>query len=252
MARHSKWANIKHKKSSQDAKRGKVFTRLAKLITVAAQQGGGGPEMNACLRAAIQKAKEENLPQENISRAIKKGTGELKDGVRLEERIYEGFGPGGAALLIRTITDNPNRSLGNIRLIFNKHGGALGASGSVSWMFSRKGILIAGPFPHEKSTVELLLIDAGAEEIYWDKQEVEVICPPEALSVCQKVLHNVPVQKSEITLLPGEEKVLTPDQERHHFSLLDALEEDEDVDEVFTNAALSDGVEISSPVVQNI
>src|SRR5690606_8946025 len=177
MARHSKWANIKHRKSAVDAKKGKVFTRLSKLITVAAQQGGGDMEMNPSLRVAVQKAKAANLPADNIERAIKKGTGELKDGQRMEEMTYEGYGPGGVALIIRCLTENTNRSFANVREIMKKNGGNLGAGGCVSWMFKRRGVIESTANISNRDDFELQLIDAGAEEIEWEEGLVHVICP---------------------------------------------------------------------------
>lgn len=243
MARHSKWANIKHRKSAVDAKKGKIFTRLSKLITVAAQQGGGDMEMNPSLRVAVQKAKAANLPADNIERAIKKGTGELKDGQRMEEMTYEGYGPGGVALLIRCLTENTNRSFANVREIMKKNGGNLGAGGCVSWMFKRRGVIESIAGISDRDDFELQLIDAGAEEIDWEEGVVRVVCPVESFEQCLKVFNNLPVQKSEISLIAEEEKIISDVQTAEDFSkLVELLEEDEDVDEVFTNASFSDEV----------
>lgn len=238
MARHSKWANIKHRKGAADAKRGKIFTRLSKLITVAAQQGGGEMETNATLRAAVQKARDENLPADNIARAIKKGTGELKDGQRMEEITYEGYGPGGVALMIRCLTDNTNRSYKNVREVMTKNEGSLGTSGCVSWMFNRRGVIeSSGPFAN-KEELELKLIDAGVEDISWEGEEVRVLAPVENFEQCLKAFNNLPVQKSEITLIPTEEKIIDDVQTSEKiYDLISLLEEDEDVDEVFVNAS---------------
>lgn len=243
MARHSKWANIKHRKSAVDAKKGKIFTRLAKLITVAAQRGGD-PEMNASLRMAIQKARAANVPADNIERALKKGTGELKDGQRMQEMSYEGFGPGGAALFIHCLTDNTNRSFANLRNIMTKKGGVLGASGCVTWMFRRIGVIEARISPPVvREDFELQLIDAGVEDIEWDDGIVRVFCGPEFFEQVLKVFNNADVQKSEITFIPQEKKVLGDiGSAQDLLGLIDALEEDEDVDEVFTNAEFSDEV----------
>lgn len=236
MARHSKWANIKHRKSAVDAKRGKVFTKMAKLISVTAAQGGGDLEINPALRLAIQKARAANLPLDNIERAIKKGTGELKEGQAFKETVYEGFGPGGAALLIRCLTDNTNRSFANLRTIMGKNGGVLANSGAVAWMFDRKGILETA-LPSFSEDLELQLIDAGAEEISFEDSVLKVICPPESFEQCLQVLNTVPVQKSEITLLPKEEKRIDKEDDQEAIlELITALHEDDDVDEVFTNA----------------
>jgi YebC/PmpR family DNA-binding regulatory protein len=243
MARHSKWANIKHRKGASDAKRGKIFTRLSRLITVAAQQGGGDMEMNAALRVAVQKAKAANLPADNIERAIKKGTGALKDGQRMEEMMYEGYGPGGVALIIRCLTDNTNRSYANLRNIMTKNDCSLGASGCVSWMFKRRGVIDGVGDAFKKDDLELRLIDAGAEDIFWDEDQVRVISPVESFEQCLKVFDTMVVQKSEISLLPEEEKLIDDVQIAKDITLLiDLLEQDDDVDEVFTNASFSEEV----------
>lgn len=234
MAGHSKWANIKHKKAAADAKKGKMFTKMAKIITVAAQQGGGDPEMNASLRLAIQKAKSAGVPNDNIDRAVKKGTGELK-GLQLEEITYEGYGPEGVAFLVRCLTDNTNRSFTNVRTIMTKNGGSLGSNGCVAWMFARKGYIEA-EWNGDHDELELQLIDNGAEDISWEGNIVSVECDPDAFEQCLKVFDNSNVQKSEITLLPSEtkdvENVQTAEKILH---LIELLEDDDDVDEVFTN-----------------
>jgi len=242
MSGHSKWANIKHKKAAADSKKGKVFTKMAKVITVAAQQGGGDPDMNASLRVAIQKAKAAGVPNDNIDRAVKKGTGELK-GDRLEEVTYEGYGPEGVALLIRCLTDNTNRSYTNVRTIMTKNGGNLGSSGCVAWMFQRKGLIESGAFSGDREELELQLIDAGAADIAWEEDRVEVTTSPEAFEQCLKVFHKLPVQRSEITLVAGEEKKVGDVQTGQKIArLIELLEDDDDVDEVFTNAGFSDDV----------
>lgn len=241
VARHSKWANIKHRKSAVDAKKGKIFTRLAKLITVAAQRGGD-PEMNAVLRMAIQKARAANVPADNIERALKKGTGELKDGQRMEEMTYEGFGPGGAALYIHCLTDNTNRSFANLRNIMTKNGGSLGSSGSVAWMFRRVGVVeVRVPATENQEDLELRLIDAGADDVEWEDGGVRVFCSPDSFERVLKVFNTFDVQKSEITFIPQERRVLEDyDSAQALLKLIDALETDDDVDEVFTNAEFSD------------
>lgn len=242
MARHSKWANIKHRKSAVDAKKGKIFTRLAKLITVAAQRGGD-PEMNATLRMAIQKARAANVPADNIDRALKKGTGELKDGQRMEEMTYEGFGPGGAALYIHCLTDNTNRSFANLRNIMTKNEGSLGASGCVAWMFRRVGVVEVRATSLVGEDSELRLIEAGAEDIEQEDGLIRVFCSPESFEQVSKVFNSDDVQKSEITFLPQEKKVLSDlPSAQALLKLIDALEVDDDVDEVFTNVEFSDEV----------
>ena len=250
MAGHSKWANIKHKKAAADSRRGKVFTKMAKLITVAAQQGGGDIEMNPSLRMAIAKAKAAGVPSDNIERAVKKGTGELK-GDRLEEVIYEGYGPDGVALLVRCLTDNTNRSLSNVRDILNKKGGSLGGSGCVAWMFERKGVFEVCGVQVDKEPFELELIDAGGEEIDWEGHDVRVICPPECFEQVQKVFDGLDVQKAEICLVSLEEKEIDDVEKAEKIlGILEKLEDDDDVDEVSSNASFSVGVleQLSSSV----
>ena len=241
MAGHSKWANIKHKKAAADAKKGKVFTKMAKNITVAAQQGGGDVDMNASLRLAVQRAKAAGVPNDNIDRAIKKGTGELK-GDQLQELTYEGYGPDGVAILIRALTDNSNRSYTNIRTIMTKNGGSLGSSGCVAWMFHWKGV-ISAQWQGNHEELELSLIEAGAEDWQWDGDMIEVTCPPEAFEQCQKVFHQDQVQNTELALIAEDEKTIEDVQTAEKLTkLVEFLEEDEDVDEVFTNADFSDEV----------
>jgi len=242
MSGHSKWANIKHKKAAADSKRGKVFTKMAKLITVAAQQGGGDTEMNPSLRMAVQKAKSAGVPADNIGRAIKKGTGELK-GDRLEELIYEGYGPEGVAILMKVLTDNTNRSLSNVRTIMTKNGGNLGSSGCVAYLFERKGIIEADKVEVNHDELELSLIDAGAEDISWEGNFIHVETTPETFEQCSQVFDNIAVQKSEIGLVAKENREIEDVQKaRQIIKLIDLLEDDEDVDEVFTNADFPDEV----------
>jgi len=236
MSGHSKWSSIKHKKAAIDSKRGKVFTKMAKIITVAAQQGGGDVDMNSSLRMAVQKAKSVGVPAANIDRAIKKGTGELK-GDRLEEVIYEGYGPEGVAILIRCLTDNTNRSYTNMRTIMTKNGGNLGSTGCVSYLFARKGAIEADKVKVDHEELELGLIDAGAEDISWEDDFVYVETAPETFEQCLKVFDNIPVQKSDITLVATKKKEvdgLTAAQKI--VKLIELIEDDDDVDEVFTNA----------------
>jgi len=242
MARHSKWANIKHRKSATDAKKGKVFTKMAKLITVAAQSGGD-METNALLRAAVEKAKASNLPAVNIERAIKKGTGELKGEMRLVEITYEGYGPGGVAIMAKCLTENTNRSFANLRNIMTKNDGVWGSSGCVSWMFERKGIIEACLIIENRDDFELQLIDTGAETIEWDGDFVRLTCPPDSFEQCLKVFNKGVVQKSEVELVPKEEKIINElSSARAISSLIDLIEEDDDVVDVVTNAGYSEGV----------
>lgn len=244
MSKHNKWSKVKHKKGASDAEKGKLFTKLARLITMAAQQGGGDMETNASLRAAIIKAKSYSMPTDNIDRAIKKGTGASKEGITMQSLTYEAFGPGGVALLIHCITDNTNRAVANIRTILTKHGGHLGNSGSVSWLFHRKGLISAGPVKVPHDELELRLIDAGAQDLDWEGDIVHVLTAPESFEQCLKVVNNELVQKSEISLIADQEKALTNLEEIAKLeTILELLHEEEDVDEVFTNAKYETGVE---------
>src|SRR5512142_200488 len=180
MSKHSKWSKVKHYKGAADAKRAAVFTKMARVITVAAREGGGDPNFNFKLRSAIDQALEANLPKDNIDRAVKKGTGEIASD-RIEEVLYEGFGPGGVAILVEALTDNRNRTSSNVKHAFSVHGGNMAGSGAVQWMFERKGaIVLKGAKPSEEA--ELALIDAGADDISSDGDEVAVTCAPDALA----------------------------------------------------------------------
>jgi YebC/PmpR family DNA-binding regulatory protein len=200
MSGHSKWAQIKHKKAKTDLERGKAFSKLIRLITVAARQGGGNPENNPRLRLAIQKAREMNMPQENIEKAIKKGTGEL-EGVAYEEIVYEGYGPGGVAIMVEATTDNRNRTTAEIRHLFSKHGGSLGETGCVSWVFERKGLISFERNKVDEETVMAVAIDAGAEDIRSTETTLDVIPPlrissglrrPSREAVCSTPLPRLP------------------------------------------------------------
>src|ERR671931_840385 len=202
MAGHSKWKQIKRKKAVTDQKRGAMFTRLIREITIAAKQGGGDPGGNARLRTAIDAAKAENMPADNIDRAIKKGTGEL-EGVTYEEVTYEGYGPGGAALLIQATTDNANRTVAEIRNVFSKHGGNLGAANAVAWMFDRKGQIVVDGKANEDATMEVAL-DAGADDMVKEGDIYLITAPPHDLHAIQEALRakRLPVQSAEIALVP--------------------------------------------------
>ncbi len=240
MSKHNRWSKVKHKKGPADAKRGKVFTKLSKLITVAVQQGGADVEMNSSLRSAIEKAKEWSVPADNIERAVKKGSGAAKEGIRLEHMTYEGFGPGGVAIYVHALTDNRNRTSANVREAFTKHGGNLGGPGTVAWMFQKKGIIIAKPSGIPKEDLELKLIDAGVEDLEWEGEELLVLTSPIVFELVLNILKPFFVQKSELSYLPQEEKKITSKvQEEEILSLLEILEDDDDVDEVFHNAQFS-------------
>lgn len=241
MAGHSKWKNIQHRKGAQDAKRGKVFTKIAIEITVAARQGGGNPDDNPRLRTALAKAKAANMPKDNYTRAIKKGTGDL-DGSNYTEKTYEGYGPGGVAIFVECLTDNVNRTVGDVRHSFSRNGGNLGTDGSVSWMFHRKGMLVyeSTKINDFDSFFEIAL-ENGAEDVKEEEGQVEVSCEPEQFLNLKSALDEVCSDPDfcEITRIPenytqvDEEKSATLDK------LVNALEDNDDVQNVFHNATLS-------------
>jgi YebC/PmpR family DNA-binding regulatory protein len=238
MAGHSKWAQIKHKKAHTDAKKGKVFTKIVKEISVAARLGGGDSEGNPRLRSAIEKAKEVNMPSENIKRAIMKGTGELP-GTTYEEITYEGYGPGGVAILIETLTDNKNRTVSEIRHILSKNGGDMGEAGCVAWMFEKKGYILVEKLKVDEDTLMSVVLDAGAEDMKNDPREdnYEVITSPENLNVLKEAIEkqNIPVSLSEITMLPRTYVPIEGSAADQMVRLVDALEDNDDVQNVYAN-----------------
>jgi len=237
MSGHSKWSSIKHKKGITDARRGKVFTKLIKEITVAARFGGGDPAANPRLRTAIQAAKSENMPKDNIERAIKKGTGEL-EGVNYEESIYEGYGPGGAAVFIESLTDNKNRAVADIRHILSKAGGNLGANGCVAWMFEQKGyIVVENDAPDEDALMEVAL-DAGAEDVREDDSNYEIITDPKDFEAVKAAIEeqSLPYIAAEITMLPQSTVNLQGKEAEQMVKLMESLEDCDDVQKVYTNA----------------
>jgi len=238
MSGHSKWSSIKHKKGAKDAKRGKIFTKHAKMITIAAREGGGEADMNPSLRVAIENAKKDNMPNNNIERAIKKGTGADKDAAQIVEAIYEGFGPGGTAVLVQTLTDNKNRTVSNVKNIFTKNGGDMGGGGSVAWMFKKKGMIIIEMGEKDSEELELAAIDAGAEDVQVDGEHMEIITEPTELANVKKNLadHGFEAESAEITYLPDNEVDINEiDVAKKILKLMDALEDDEDVGNVFSN-----------------
>ncbi len=238
MAGHSKWAQIKHKKAITDARKGKLFSKLARELTVAAKLGGGDPDGNPRLRAAIEKAKEANMPQDNIRRAIQKGTGEL-EGASYEEAVYEGYGPGGAALLIQTLTDNRNRTPAELRHILSKHGGNMGEAGCVAWMFQKRGYILVQKQATDEDTLLDVVLEAGALDMKNDPQEenYEVITSPEDLAKVKAAIQEagIPIALAEVTMLPKSYVPLDAQQAQQMQKLLEALEEHDDVQAVYTN-----------------
>jgi YebC/PmpR family DNA-binding regulatory protein len=238
MASHSKWHKIKRSKAVTDSKRGKIFTRHAKLIEVAAR-GGGDADMNPSLRAAIDNARADNMPVENIERAIKKGTGEAKAGMQIEEVIYEGFGPGGVAILIESLTDNRNRTITNLKIIMGRKGGTMGAAGSVGYLFEKKGMIIV-PLVTDSSVeqIELAAIDAGADDVSADEDFVEVYTKPTELMQVKAGLNSagIKTQNANLTYIPLTEVAVNDESTMEQIeTLIEALEEDDDVLTVHTN-----------------
>jgi YebC/PmpR family DNA-binding regulatory protein len=239
MAGHSKWANIKHKKAAQDAKRGKVFTRLIKEITVAAKLGGGDANSNPRLRLAIDKAQEQNMPKDNIERAIKRGTGDL-EGVSYEEIRYEGYGVSGAAVIVDCLTDNRARTVADVRHAFTKHGGNLGTDGSVAFLFKHCGQFVFAPGTDEEKLMEAAL-DAGAEDVVTnDDGSLEVVSAPTEFLAVKSTLEKrgFKPELAEVTMKPINENGMAGDEGAKMQRLLDALESLDDVQDVFTTAVI--------------
>jgi len=239
MAGHSKWANIQHRKGRQDAKRGKIFTRLIKEITVAARMGGGDPDMNPRLRLAVDKATEHNMPKDNIERAIKRGTGGL-DGANYEQIRYEGFGPAGAAVLVDCLTDNRTRTVAEVRHAFSKYGGNMGAEGSVAFLFKHCGQLLYAPGTSEEKLMDSAL-EAGAEDVVAnDDGSIEVLTGPNEFGAVKAKLEKAgfKAELAEVTMKPAAETELSAEDSGKMQKLLDALEGLDDVQEVYTTAAI--------------
>lgn len=238
MAGHSKWKNIQHRKNAQDAKRGKIFMKLAKDIYLAAKNGGGDVSTNAALRSVIEKAKAANMPNENIERAIKKATGGLEGG-NYEEIIYEGHGPGGVAVMVLCLTNNKNRTASNVRLAFSKNGGNLGESGCVSYMFDRKGYLAIDreEVNIDEDDLMLLAIEAGAEEIETSEEAYEIYTDPDSFEQVKEALeaNGITLTDAEITMFPQTYTQLSDDIKTKMEKMLDMLEEDDDVQDIYHN-----------------
>ena len=237
MSGHSKWAGIKHKKGAIDAKRGKLFTRIIREIAVAAKSGGSNPINNPRLRKAMDQAKEANMPQENIKKAIQRGTGELP-GVSYEETVYEGYGPGGVAIIVEVTTDNKNRTTSELRKTFSNSGGNMGESGSVAWMFSKKGSITVekSKYPNEDELMSIAL-DLGAEDVQTDEDNYEIIITPENFEAVKTGFEkkNIPMLDAEVTLLPKTYIKLTGKEAEQMISLMNNLEDSDDVTNVSAN-----------------
>ena len=243
MSGHSKWSTIKHKKGATDAKRGKLFTKLIKEITVAARMGVGDINANPRLRSAVAAAKAENMPKDNIERAIKKGTGEL-EGVNYEENSYEGYGPGGAAVFIESLTDNRNRAVADIRHIFAKNGGNLGENGCVAWMFENRGYIMVPKSVVDEDTLMEIALDAGAEDVRDDELNFEVITTLSDFEAVKTALEEAEIapEVAEVTMLPQSTTNLAGKEAEQMMRLMDALDDCEDVQKVYTNADIPEDI----------
>ncbi len=241
MSGHSKWSTIKHKKGALDAKRGRIFTRLIKEITVAARMGGGNADGNPRLRAAVQEAKANNMPADNIKRAIQKGTGELP-GVAYEEKTYEGYGPGGAALLVQTVTDNGNRTTSELRHLMSKHGGNLAEANSVAWMFERKGYMVVPKSEANEDRLLEIILEAGGEDLRDDGENYEVFTSPEAYESVHKAIEasTIPLAVAEISMISQNSVRLEGKKAQQMLSLMEAIEDHDDVQKVFSNFDIPD------------
>jgi YebC/PmpR family DNA-binding regulatory protein len=236
MSGHNKWSSIKHKKGAADAKRGRIFSRLIKEITVAAKMGGGDPDGNPRLRSAILTAKAENMPKDNIERAIKKGTGEL-EGVSYDEMTYEGYGPGGVAVLVECLTDNKNRTVADIKYIFDRHGGNLGEPGCVAWMFEKMGMVA---FEKDKVDEEKLLevaLETGADDVKDEDDGFEVLIPPSDFETVKQAFDDAGLEYSiaEISMIPQNTVKLEGKKAEQMLNLMEALEDNDDVNNVYAN-----------------
>jgi len=243
MSGHSKWHSIKHKKMATDQKRGKIFTKLIKEIMVATKMGGANPETNSRLRMAIEKAKSYNMPNDNIQRAIKKGSG-AEGGINYEQVSYEGYGPGGVAIYVEVLTDNKNRTASEIRSIFSRHNGNLGGQGSVAWIFERKGLITVKKEKAEEDKLFEIVLEAGAEDVKTEKDTYEIITTPENFENVKKALQDnqIEIESGSVTLIPKNTVKVEGKEAEHLLKLLDELEENEDVQGVYANFDIPDEI----------
>jgi YebC/PmpR family DNA-binding regulatory protein len=243
MSGHNKWASIKHKKAIADSKRSKSFTKIIREITVAAKSGGGDPGTNPRLRTAIQTAKNDNMPADNIERAIKKGTGDL-EGVSYEEVLYEGYGPQGVAILVHCLTDNKNRSASEIRNIFTKTNGNMAGAGSVAWIFEKKGLFVVDKNKASEDTLMEVAIGAGAEDLTLSGEHFEITSTPHDFEAVKEALEKakIPTVSAQITMIPKNLAPVTADGARGVIKLIEALEEHDDVQNVYVNSDIPDEV----------
>jgi len=242
MSGHSKWHNIRIKKARVDALRGKIFTKVAREIIIAARQGGD-PEVNSRLRDAIQKARDASMPQDNIARAIQRGTGELP-GVHYEEAVYEGYGPGGVAIMVHALTDNRNRTVSELRSIFSRHGGNLGEVGCVAWMFQPKGVIIVSRDQIEEDLLLEMVLDAGAEDVKADERSYEVTTRPEDFEKVRTALteQQIAMESADLTLVPQSSVTIIGRESEQTLRLMEALEDHDDVQRVYANFDIPEAV----------
>ncbi|WP_457552662.1 YebC/PmpR family DNA-binding transcriptional regulator [Desulfobacula sp.] len=241
MSGHSKWSTIKHKKGATDAKRGKIFTKLIKEITVAARMGGGDPESNPRLRSALISARAQNMPKDTYERAIQKGTGDL-EGVNYEEIIYEGYGPGGVAVLVECLTDNRNRTIAEVRNVFNKAGGNVGTDGCVAWMFDKKGLIIVNKEDSDEETLMEVALDAGAEDIKEETGSFEIISEPSDFDSLKDAIDEAGIkyEMAEITMIPQTLAKVEGKEAEQMIRFMDALDDSDDVQKFYSNADIPD------------
>jgi YebC/PmpR family DNA-binding regulatory protein len=251
MSGHSKWASIKHKKGAADAKRGKLFTKLIREITVAAKDGGGDPDINPALRTAISRANDANMPKDNIEKAIKKGTGELP-GVSYESCLFEGYGPGGVAILVEALTDNKNRSSAEIRNIFSKKSGNMAGAGSVSWIFTPKGYILINQSQIDEEELFAITVDAGAEDIKSSDKNYEIFCEPKSLEAIKEALAEKKIkwEIAELNKIPNSTVKLSGNQAKQVLALVETLEDHDDVQKVYANFDIPD--EVLEEIAQEI
>jgi len=243
MSGHSKWSSIKHKKAATDAKRGKMFTKLARAITVAARDGGGDPDGNPTLATAIQKARDASMPKENIQRAIDRGTGAGGDAAAIEHVVFEGYGPGGAAILVEALTDNRNRTSADVRFAFNKHNGSLGEPGSVAWIFEKRGVIAVDGGRYSEDDL-MPAIDAGAEDVRDEEDLLRVLSEPGDLATVRQALESagVEVESADIAMEPKSTVEVKGNDAKSLLGLIETLEEHDDVDSVHANFDIPESV----------
>jgi YebC/PmpR family DNA-binding regulatory protein len=244
MSGHNKWSTIKHKKGAADAKRGKIFTKIIKEITLAARLGGPDPDGNPRLRTAVLAAKEENMPKDNIERAIKKGSGTGADAVIYEEIVYEGYGPSGVAVLVEVMTDNKNRTVAEIRHIFSKHGGNLGENGCVSWIFEKKGSILFDKREIDENALMELALEHGAEDVRDEENEFEIITDTASFESMKKAIEqkNIKYIKAQITMIPQNTVKLEADKALQMLKMMEKLEDNDDVQRTYANFDIADDI----------